>query len=145
MKQKMKLRGVILLMAFSLFGLVSCEKYDDREIIENTFTGNIDVTSGGQDPAGDFTGNHDSGTFSFAWKNPQSRASANFDITTTTGSVQMIVEDDKGTVVLDKTRSVGGNDTFSGVSDAGESGLWTVTLILTDFNGDGSYSLHPGS
>jgi len=50
----------------------------------------------------------------------------------------MIVEDDKGTVVLDKTRSAGGNDTYSGVSDAGESGLWTVTLILPDFNGDGS-------
>ena len=134
-----------LLIAISFISFVSCSKeYEDREIIEDTYTGNIYVTSGGQDPGGDFTGNGDSGTFTFAWVNPQSKASANFDITTPTGSVQMIVKDDEGTVVLDKTRSAGGNDTFSGVSESGVSGTWKVTLVLTDFNGDGSYSLHPG-
>ena len=145
MKQKIKSRGALLLTVLSMIVLVSCDKYDDREIIENTFTGNIDVTSGAQDPAGDFTGSHASGSFSFAWINPQKKASANFDITTTSGSVQMIVEDDKGTVVLDETRSAGGVDTYAGVSDEGTSGLWIVKIIITDFNGDGSYSLHPGS
>jgi hypothetical protein len=138
-------RIMTLFIAFSFISLVSCDKeYEDREIIEDTYSGNIFVTSVGQDPAGDFTGTGDSGTYTFAWVNPQSRASANFDITTPTGSVQMIVKDDEGTVVLDKTRSAGGNDTFSGVSESGVSGIWQVTLILTDFKGDGSYSLHPG-
>ncbi len=147
MKRKMnlKLRGAILLVTFSLFGFVSCDKYDDREVIENTFTGNVDVTSGAQDPAGDFTGTNASGTFSFAWINPQSKASANFDLTSSSGSVQMIIEDDKGKVVLNQTRSAGGVDTYAGVSDEGTSGLWIVKIIITDLNGDGSYSLHPGS
>jgi hypothetical protein len=125
--------------------LTSCSDYEDREVITNTYSGNIDVTSGGVDPAGDFTGSGDSGTYSFAWINPQQKASANFDITSNTGSVQMIVKDNAGTVVIDKTLTAGGNDSYSGVSDAGEEGTWIVEMILTDFNGDGSYSLHPGN
>ena len=144
--KKLGLAVLPLIVAISLIGFASCSKeYEDREIITNTYTGNIDITSVGQDPAGDFTGTGDSGTFSFAWKNPQRRASANFDITTNTGSVQMIVKDNAGTVVLDRTLTAGGVDSYSGVSDAGEEGIWIVELILTDFNGDGSYSLHPGN
>ena len=143
----MKFRTLVLaVLVISTMGFYSCsDEYEDREIITNSFTGNIDVTSGGVDPAGDFTGTGDSGIFSFAWINPQKRASANFDITSNTGSVQMIVKDDAGTVVIDKTLTAGGNDSYSGVSDAGEAGIWIVELILTDFNGDGSYSLHPGN
>ena len=137
---------VIAAAVIAIVGLNSCsDEYEDREIITNTFTGDIDVTSGGVDPAGDFVGNGDSGNFSFAWINPQKRASANFDITTNTGSVQMKVKDDAGTVVLNKTLTAGGNDSYSGVSESGEAGTWIVELILTDFNGDGSYSLHPGN
>jgi hypothetical protein len=137
---------VIAAAVIAIVGLNSCsDEYEDREIITNTYTGNIDVTSVGLDPAGDFTGNGDSGTFSFAWRNPQTRASANFDITSNTGSVQMIVKDNAGTVVLDRTLTAGGNDSYSGVSDAGEEGIWIVQMKLTDFNGDGSYSLHPGN
>ena len=142
--KKTNLITLVLLVVFSAVGFFSCSKYEDREIINNTFTGNIDVTSGGVDPAGDFTGSGDSGTFSFAWINPQKRASANFDITTNTGSVRMIVKDDAGKVVIDKTLTAGGVDSYSGVSEAGEAGTWIVELILTDFHGDGSYSLHPG-
>jgi hypothetical protein len=120
------------------------EQYDNNEVVTNDYTGNVMVTSGGTDPAADFTGNGDSGTYSFAWVNPQKRASLDFDITTNTGSVQMTLNDAEGTEVLNATRSAGGNDTYSGVSSAGVSGTWLVTLILTDFNGDGSYSLHPG-
>lgn len=134
-----------IFLALTVLILVSCEKENESgDIIENTYTGKVNVTSGGNDPAGDFTGSGDSGTYSFAWNNPQSRASLNFDITTTTGSCQFILLDADGTEVLNKTRSAGGNDSYSGVSSAGTKGLWTVTMILTDFNGDGSYSLHPG-
>jgi len=143
--KKLKSTILVLFAALIFLGFTSCgDEYEDREIITDTYTGNIDVTSGGLDPAGDFTGNGDAGIYSFAWINPQKKASANFDITTNTGSVQMIVKDNAGTVVIDKTLFAGGNDSYSGVSQAGEEGTWIVKLILTDFNGDGSYSLHPG-
>ena len=128
--------------------MTSCskyKKYDNNEVVEDTFTGNVAVTSSGSDPAGDFTGNGDSGTYSFAWENSKKKASLNFDITTPTGSVQFIINDKKGDEVLNVTRSAGGNDSYSGVSEEGKSGTWLVTIILTDFNGDGSYSIHPGN
>lgn len=141
MIKALKVSALVLL----ILGTTSCSKeYDNGEVIENSYTGNVNVTSGGSDPAGDFTGNGDSGTYSFAWQCNQNKASLNFDITTPTGSCQFILEDADGTEVLNKTRSAGGNDSYSGVSSAGTPGIWTVKMILTDFNGDGSYSLHPG-
>jgi hypothetical protein len=133
----------------SLFSLSTCNKkyaeYNNKEVDENTFTGDIDVTSKGEDPAGDYTGDGDFGTYSFAWDNFNKKASANFDLTTNSGSVQMIINDAKGNEVLNETRSAGGNDTYYGVSEKGKNGSWLVTLILTNFNGDGSYSIHPGN
>ena len=57
----------------------------------------------------------------------------------------MIVKDSEGTTVLD--RNIDGNmepDTFSGVTASGASGMWTVTIKLTRFNGDGSFTLSEG-
>ncbi len=124
----------------------SCEKYEDGEVIENSFTGNVHNTSTGSDPAADFTGNGDSGIYVFAWENNKTTASANFDITSNTGSVQMVITDEKGDVVLDKTLTAGsGEDSFSGLTKEGKPGIWTITITLTSFNGDGSYSIHPGN
>ena len=127
--------------------MTSCskyKKYDNNEVIENTFTGNVAVSSTGSDPGGDFTGNGDSGTYSFAWENSKTKAELNFDITSPTGSVQFILNDRKGTEVLNQTISGGsGVDSYSGVSSGGKPGTWKVTMILTDFNGDGSYSISP--
>ena len=58
-----------LIVFLSLTLITSCSKYkefDNNEVIDNTFTGNVTVTSSGSDPAADFTGNGDSGTYSFA-------------------------------------------------------------------------------
>ncbi len=127
--------------------MVSCGKYkqyDNNEVIDNTFSGNVLVTSTGSDPAGDFTGNGDSGTYSFVWDNSGKTASLNFDITSPTGTVQFIMNDKKGDEVLNQTITAGsGEDTYSGVSSEGKSGKWLVTMILTDFSGDGSYSINP--
>ena len=141
----------LLTFSLALIGVMtfaSCQKYkkfNNMEVIDNTFTGNVDIGSGGADPGGDFTGNGDSGEYSFAWVNSKNKANANFDITSNTGSVQMIIYDAKGKEVLNETRSAGGNDTFSGVSQEGKSGTWKISLILTDFNGDGSFSVSPGN
>lgn len=58
----------------------------------------------------------------------------------------MIVKDSEGITVLD--RSLNGNvepDTFSGVTSSGETGMWTVTITVSNFNGDGSFTLSEGN
>jgi hypothetical protein len=150
-----KMKYVIKFFAFTILILglttmTSCKKeyakYDNMEVVENSFDGNLEITSVGQDPAGDFWGNNKNGTYSFAWNNPKKKASANFDVTTSGGgTVQMIIKDAKGNEVLNETRPQGGNDTFSGVSEEGKEGMWLVTLIFTNLSGDGSFSIHPGN
>lgn len=124
-------------------GLISCNKVKNGEVITDTYTGTVMVTSAGSDPGGNFTGSGDNGTYAFGWENTKAKAEVNFDITTPTGSVQMILEDKNGTEVLNEMRSAGGTDTFSGTSAEGKPGVWTVTIVFIDFNGDGSYSLSP--
>ncbi len=145
MKKTRTVLTMVLAVAF-IAGISSCKKYrkyDDGEVVENTFSGNVDVTSTGSDPAGDFTGEGDTGTYSFVWDNSSDKAELNYDITTNSGSVTFVLKDAKGDEVLNQTRSAGGDDTFSGESSEGKAGKWLVEITLTDFNGDGSYSLLP--
>lgn len=99
------------------------------------------------DIGGDFTGNGGSTTETFNWQNGLQIADYNADITSTaTGVFQMVIKDADGTTVLD--RSLTGSmepDSFSGVTSSGTSGPWTVTISLTYFNGDGSFSLSEGN
>lgn len=135
------------LVAFGILIMVSCSKYrqfDSNEVVENTFTGNVEVTSIGSDPAGDFTGEGNSGKYSFVWENTEKKAALNFDITTESGSVQFILNDKRGDEVLNETLTANGDkDTFAGISLDGKKGKWLVTMILTNFDGDGSYSINP--
>ncbi|MDN3204532.1 hypothetical protein [Algoriphagus sediminis] len=57
----------------------------------------------------------------------------------------MIVRDDAGMIVLDRSIE-GGREPNSiyGVTSPGQPGNWTVTILLTSFIGDGSYSLSEG-
>lgn len=139
----------IFLMAVIALVATACGKYNEyenNEVIDNTFTGNVIITSTGADPAADFTGDSDSGTYSFAWVNSSKTASLNFDITSPTGSVQFIMYDKTGTEVLNETIQGGSDeDTFAGVTQEGKAGTWKVTMIATDFDGDGSFSIHSGN
>ena len=137
--------GLILLSSITF---TSCNKeysdYSNMEVVENSFTGIVDITSSGQDPTGDFTGEEKSGTYSFAWENNKKKAALNFDITTSgNGTVQMIINDAKGDEVLNQTRPNDENDTFAGVTQEGKKGTWLITIKLTNINGDGSFSIHP--
>lgn len=142
----------ILAFAVLIIGLTtmtSCEKeyekYDNKEVIENTYSGTIEL-EGVIEARGDFFGDGDSGTLSFVWENTKKKATINFDVTTTAGgSVQIILNDAKGKEVFNKTRPEGGNDTFSGLSEEGKEGKWLVTIKLTNIDGDGTYDITPAN
>ncbi|HAF77659.1 MAG TPA: hypothetical protein DCG42_10095 [Maribacter sp.] len=105
---------------------------------QSDFNGDIDAS---------FTGNGGSATRMFSWNNGLTTADYNADITATTnGTFNMIVTDADANIVLN--RSLNGAvepDSFSGVTEAGTSGIWTVTITVGDFNGDGSFSLSEGN
>jgi hypothetical protein len=134
-----KLLGVFTLIVLTI-SITSCSNDDD-------LFANITVNEGPiGDIGGDFTGNGGNGTRTITWNNNLATANYNADITETTlGNFQMTVTDAIGTKVLE--RSLVGStepDTFSGVTDAGEPGIWSVIITLNSFNGDGSYSLSAG-
>ena len=141
------LKIAVLLM--TVLSVVACNKDDDsfaRVTVNGTllvgdrsdFNGDIDAS---------FTGNGGSASRSFIWNNNLNTADYNADITTATeGTFRMIVEDSEGTIVLD--RSIDGStdtDSIDGVTSSGASGIWTVTIQVTDLNGDGSFSLSEGN
>jgi hypothetical protein len=110
-------------------------------------TANITVNEGPSgDIGGDFTGNGGNASRIINWTNNLATADYNADITATeTGTFNIVVADSEGTVVLDRTLNGGTEpDSIDGVTQAGEPGNWTVTITITSFNGDGSYSLSAG-
>ncbi|MBT8395158.1 MAG: hypothetical protein KJN66_09955 [Bacteroidia bacterium] len=111
-------------------------------------TANITVNEGPSgDIGGDFTGNGGNASRTINWTNNLATADYNADITATApGIFNIIVADSEGTVVLDRTLNGGTEpDSIDGVTQAGEPGNWTVTITITSFNGDGSYSLSAGN
>ncbi|MGB5355848.1 MAG: hypothetical protein WBN11_04060, partial [Eudoraea sp.] len=102
------------------------------------FNGDIDAS---------FTGNGGSDSRTFIWNNNLSTADYNADITSNTqGTFRIIVKDSEGTTVLDRTIDGGTEpDTIGGVTSSGTSGIWTVDIQVTSFNGDGSFSLSEGN
>lgn len=144
---KTVLGTVVTIMVLLL--MVNCDSDDSDVTIEVSVNGVV-VFDGGDDfngdIDGDFIGSGGSGTRTFLWRNNLTRADYNADITATTdGTFNMVVKDADGTVVLDK--SLSGNvepDSIDGVTSSGTSGIWTVTITLTSFKGDGSFSLSEG-
>ncbi len=111
-------------------------------------TANITVNEGPSgDIGGDFIGDGGNASRTINWTNNLATADYNADITATaTGTFNMVVADSEGTVVLDRTLNGGTEpDSIDGVTQAGEPGNWTVTITITSFNGDGSYSLSAGN
>ena len=139
--KKMNFKKLSVLIAFSLiFGLfASCNK--DESLATVSFT------ELGADLSGDVNGDGGSTQRSFKWNNSLSTVDYNMDITATSGgSFTLRLDDADGTNVLNETLQKGqGDDSKSGVSAAGTPGEWTVTVTLTNFNGDGSFSISPGN
>tara|TARA_R110002167_G_C12700276_1_gene653396 strand:- start:148 stop:591 length:444 start_codon:yes stop_codon:yes gene_type:complete len=139
------------LIVMSFVAFVGCSKDDPAPSaqlrVNNAVVANDDDFVGDID--GDFTGNGGSVTRTFTWQNSSAAGTADYnaDITATaTGMFTMVVKDADGITVLDRSlNGVVEPDSFSGVTSAGVSGLWTVTITVTNFNGDGSFSLSQGN
>ncbi len=118
-----------------LLSITSCQDEDVPK---------VSVNAGGDD--GDVTGNGGSTTATHTWTNNNSRAELNMDITSTSGgSFQIVVTDADNNEILNETLTVGvGDDSLTRCSASGTSGEWSVTITLTDFNGDGSFTLSQG-
>ncbi|CAL65898.1 conserved hypothetical protein [Christiangramia forsetii KT0803] len=129
---------------------IGCSSDDDSaQSAEVTVNGTVIFDDGDDfvgDIDGDFTGNGGSATRIFFWQNSLSTADYNADITSlSNGLFKMEVKDANGNIVLDK--SLNGSmepDSFSGVTSSGTSGIWSVKITLSSFNGDGSFSLSEG-
>lgn len=136
MKFKTLLVAALVVTGFSF---TSCEKVDEP-------TASVSINETGSDLGGDVTGDGGSTTKSYTWNNHLSRANYSMDITaSSSGSFNLMIEDAEGTTVLNETLTAGvGDDSKSGVTSSGVSGDWTITVTLTNFNGDGSFSLNPG-
>ncbi|WP_422082128.1 hypothetical protein [Ulvibacterium sp.] len=138
---------IITVIASTTF--VGCSNDDDDTMVQVRVNGvvfdNGDDFNGDVD--GDFTGNGGSATRTFVWLNNLTTADYNADITATSnGTFNIVVLDADGTTVLN--RSLDGAvepDSFSGMTDAGASGVWSVTITVNSFNGDGSFSLSEGN
>jgi len=146
MKNTRLWKVVTLIMAVVFF--VACDKEDDPSASitvngillvgdQSDFNGDIDAS---------FTGTEGTVSRSFIWNNNLNTADFNADITATSkGSFRMTVEDSEGSVVLDRTIDGGTEpDTIGGVTSSGASGIWTVTIKVTSFTGNGSFSMSEG-
>ena len=131
------------LLTFIFNEFVACSSDDSPTITASV--NNTSMSIGNFN--GDVTGNGGSETETFTWNNAEATADYNMDITASaTGSFRFVIKDVNGTTVLDKTLVGGTNpDTFSGTTNAGTPGDWTVTLTLSNFYGDVSYSAFSGN
>ena len=140
---------------FSLFTvmlttiLVGCSNDDDEAMAQVSVNGTVlfdndDDYNG--DISGDFTGAGGSVSRTFVWFNNLTTADYNADITATAeGTFNMLVLDADGNTVLNRSLSGAVEpDSFSGVTESGTSGEWSVTITVGSFKGDGSFSLSEG-
>lgn len=140
---------------FSLFTfmlatiLVGCSNDDDEAMAQVSVNGTVlfdndDDYNG--DISGDFTGDGGSVSRTFVWLNNLTTADYNADITATAeGTFNMLVLDADGNTVLNRSLSGAVEpDSFSGVTESGTSGEWSVTITVSSFKGDGSFSLSEG-
>ena len=130
--------SVVLALALTAFLFTNCSE-------DEPFS-TISINETGSDVGGDVTGDGGSAQRSYKWNNPLQKVDWNMDITASKGgSFNLRIDDAEGNNVLNQTLAVGqGGDSKSGVSASGTSGEWTITVDLTDFNGDGSFSISPG-
>ena len=131
--------GLLLVMTLTSVIFTNCK---EDEAFAEVLVNEIGDTFGG-----DVTGDGGSTQRSYTLNNPETTVDWNMDITSARGgSFDLRIADADGNNVLSQTIIKGqGDDTRSGVSNEGTAGEWTITITLSDFNGDGSFSITPGN
>ena len=156
MKRMNGMMNAMLIATVGMLAMTSCKKEGCMDPMANNYMEEakkddgsctyptVSVNAGGDDA--DVTGNGGSTTATHEWTNNQSRAELNMDLTAAAGgSFQIVVQDADGVEVLNETLTVGvGDDSKTKCSDSGAPGTWTVAVTLTDFDGDGSFTLSQG-
>jgi uncharacterized lipoprotein YehR (DUF1307 family) len=136
---KLKTLGSLLVILSLSLAIISCGDDDEP-------TASVSINETASDLGGDVTGDGGSTEQSYTWTNSLSTVDWNMDITSVSGgSFNLSIKDADGANVLNQTLTAGqGDDSRSGVSSSGTSGVWTISVTLTNFNGDGSFSISPG-
>lgn len=140
-------------MFFSLVSalfITGCSKDEDEPMAQVSVNGTVLFEDGDDfngDVNGDFMGNGGNTTRTFVWMNSMTTADYNADITAAqVGTFIIVVTDAEGNVVLERTLTGDSEpDSISGVTSAGISGVWSVSITLQEFSGDGSFSLSQGN
>ncbi len=142
----------LFMMTLVILGLTSfsCSSDDPAQTVQVSVNGTVLFDDGDDfdgDVDGDFTGDGGSDSRTFMWQNSLSTADYNADITATAdGSFRIVVMDADENVVLDRSLNGASEpDSIDGVTSSGTPGIWTVTITLTSFDGDGSFSLSEGT
>ena len=137
--KKLNLIALLCFVGLSSILLTSCNKDEPFATIK--------INAIGDDLGGDVTGDGGSASLTQTWNNAQATADWNMDITAAGGgSFELIIKDANGSIVLNNTLTKGvGDDSASGVTNSGTAGDWQIIVTLTNFNGDGSFSISPGN
>lgn len=141
----------LLLFSTLLVINIGCSSDDDStQFVELTVNGTPLFDDGDDffgDVDGKFSGNDGNFERTFLWQNSLNIADYNANIeSSSSGFFEMEVKDAEGNVVLNKTLQGGAElDSFSGVTSSGTSGIWSVTITLSSFDGDGNFSLSEGN
>jgi len=145
---KRTIKGLMIIM-LGVAMITSCKKYkkyDNAEVIKNTYTGTMSADND-SDPDGDFIGDDNSGIYSFAWTNSKEKAKVKLSLNGgSTGTVKITLNEAKGKKVFENSLTGTSSDvSFENISDAGKVGVWKVTVEFTNFKGDGSYEIDPAN
>ncbi len=155
MKKTKLILAAVLIGLMSTMTLTSCKKEGCTDPNADNYGDTADKDDGsctyptiilnGTTGDGDVTGAGGTASETIDWSNSQPKAEYAMDITAGAGgSMTLTIKDAAGTTVLTKTLTVGvGDDSASGCTSAGTSGTWTITVSVSNFSGDGSYSVDP--
>ncbi|WP_224489861.1 hypothetical protein [Robertkochia flava] len=131
----------------SVFCFNSCSLIEPQEDdLHARITLDPDISKG---VSGEVSGDGGNEVRILRWTNPETTATLNLELVPgTDGNIIVRVHDAERMEVLKRYWSLEDADgafVISGVSAGGASGLWSVSISLSNFEGDGSYAVINGN
>lgn len=136
----------LTLAALLFISLQSCSKiyseYDNLEVIEDTFVGDISADEQNDNVDVAFTTTGTSGSYCFIWTNTEKNVLCNLNLTGT-GAVEIEIDDARGNIVHKETLSTENGSEFQFLSDKGPKGNWFIKMFFEDYSGEGEMTASP--